>query len=207
MDVIPQEMVNDQGQDLLISRIGHLTRLLRDSMHELGLDKTIEEAAQAIPDARDRLRYVAQMTEQAANSVLAATEDAQPLQEELISRSEELSRKVNARLQQDQGDELIAQIGTFLGDVPVKAGQTNQLLTEIMMAQGFQDLTGQVIMKMMDLVSIIEKELVQVLLESIPPSRREETESLLNGPQVNRSRPDIVSSQDQVDDLLNSLGF
>ena len=67
----------------LIHRIASLTRMLRDSMRELGLDQAIKDAANAIPDARDRLRYVAQMTEQAANRVLNATEQAGPLQDKL----------------------------------------------------------------------------------------------------------------------------
>src|SRR5690554_685956 len=65
------------GEDLVL-RIGQLTRMLRENMRELGLDKEIEKAAEAIPDARDRLSYVATMTEQAADRALNAIDRAQP---------------------------------------------------------------------------------------------------------------------------------
>lgn len=80
----------------LIHRIASLTRMLRDSMRELGLDQAIKDAAEAIPDARDRLRYVAQMTEQAANRVLNATEAAGPAQD-AMARS---AKALDARWQQ-----------------------------------------------------------------------------------------------------------
>ena len=52
--------------------------MLRDSLRELGLDQAIAEAAEAIPDARDRLDYVVQMTAQAAERALNCVEAAQP---------------------------------------------------------------------------------------------------------------------------------
>ena len=58
--------LSNESAEQLFQRIGALTRMLRDNMRELGLDKEIERAAQAIPDARDRLSYIASMTEQAA---------------------------------------------------------------------------------------------------------------------------------------------
>lgn len=208
MDARPQDAISETGQDVLIARIGQLTRMLRDSMRELGLDRTIQNAAQAIPDARDRLRYVAQMTEQAANQALAASEKALPIQDALARDAKALSAELASRPSgQGADDALNAQIASFLADVPVQAGQTNALLMDIIMTQGFQDLTGQVITKMMDIVGTIERELVMVLLEAVPPERREEAESLLNGPQVIKDKADVVASQDQVDDLLASLGF
>ena len=78
---------------------------------------------------------------------------------------------------------------------------------EIIMAQDFQDLTGQVIQGMLGVITAIEKELIQVLLDSVPAEKREETMSLLNGPVVNPKASDVVRDQDEVDDLLSSLGF
>lgn len=196
----------------LIHRIASLTRMLRDSMRELGLDQAIKDAAEAIPDARDRLRYVAQMTEQAANRVLNATEAAGPAQD-VMARS---AKALDARWQQwfdqplelPEARELVKDTRAFLADVPERTQFTQAKLMEIVMAQDFQDLTGQVIMRMMDVVGAIERELLQVLLDNVPQERREEAQSLLNGPQVNpEGRTDVVTSQDQVDDLLASLGF
>jgi chemotaxis protein CheZ len=186
--------------------------MLRDSMRELGLDQAIKDAAQAIPDARDRLRYVAQMTEQAAHRVLNAIDQAQPVQDAMAKAAKDLDGRWNNWFDQPlelaQARELVHDTRAFLQDVPRQAQQTQGKLMEIMMAQDFQDLTGQVIMKMMDVVGAIERELLQVLIDNVPADRREEANTLLNGPQVNpEGKTDVVTSQDQVDDLLASLGF
>lgn len=197
--------------DNLIHRIAQLTRMLRDSMRELGLDQAVKEAAYAIPDARDRLHYVARMTEQAANRVLNAAEGLQPIQEELQNRAVALDARWQAwfdhPVELAEARELVDDTRAMIKEVPEKAKLTQDALLDIIMAQDFQDLTGQVIMKMLHVVTAIETELVQVLIDSVPQERREEAQTLLNGPAVNPGKPDIVTSQDQVDDLLDSLGF
>lgn len=197
----------------IIQRIAQLTRMLRDSMRELGLDQAIKDAAQAIPDARDRLRYVAHMTEQAAHRVLNAAESAQPEQDALQRAARALDERwqqwfETSALELPEARDLVRDTRQFLQEVPGRAQATQAKLLEIIMAQDFQDLTGQVIMKMMDVVSAIEKELLQVLLENVPQEKRDEANSLLNGPQVNPDgKADVVTNQDQVDELLASLGF
>ncbi|GAA0579568.1 protein phosphatase CheZ [Halomonas salifodinae] len=214
--------------DELIQRIGSLTRMLRDSMRELGLDKEIEKAAEAIPDARDRLNYVANMTEQAADRALNAIDRAQPLQDQLGSEAEALDKRwaewFESPMELDQAKALVRETRHYLGAVPEVTQATNKELLEIMMAQDFQDLTGQVIKKMMDVIREIEHQLVQVLLDTVPDGEEREAmqrraagqweadakkreESLLNGPQIKPEGTDIVTSQDQVDDLLDELGF
>jgi len=198
----------DKAHEELLARIGSLTRTLRDSIRELGLDRAVAEAAQAIPDARDRLRYVAHMTEQAAVTVLNATEQAQPLQDEMSAKARELHQRLQDPAQAGS-EALRAEIDDFLANVSKNSDLTISLLTDIMMAQGFQDLTGQVIMKMIDVIGTIEHELLQVLVDHVPPSQqvKREPEGLVNGPQINPTKPDVVTNQDQVDDLLASLGF
>ncbi len=196
----------------LIHRIAQLTRMLRESMRELGLDQAIKDAAHAIPDARDRLHYVAQMTEQAANRVLNAAEQIQPWQDALQSQAQDLDARWQAwfdhPVELDQARELVDATRALLKDIPEKTQATQQNVMEIIMAQDFQDLTGQVIMRMLGVVTAIETELVQVLIENVPQDRREETRSLLNGPAVKpEGKADVVANQDQVDDLLASLGF
>lgn len=196
----------------LIQRIAQLTRMLRDSMRELGLDQAVKEAAYAIPDARDRLHYVARMTEQAANRVLNAAEQLQPMQEELQNRAVALDKRwqtwFDHPVELAEARELVDDTRAMLKEVPEKTKATQDALLDIIMAQDFQDLTGQVIMKMLHVVTAIETELVQVLIDSVPAERREEAQSLLNGPEVNPAgKTDVVTSQDQVDDLLDSLGF
>ena len=204
---------NDSAEQLIL-RIGNLTRMLRDNMRELGLDKEIERAAQAIPDARDRLNYIAVMTEQAAERTLNAVELAQPIQADIEQQAEALDKRWGAWFETpvELGDArtLVLDTRAFLTEVPKQARATGSHLLDIMMAQDFQDLTGQVIKKMMDMIRTLEHELLQVLIENVPSERRTEVQAatLLNGPQINpEGKADVVSDQSQVDDLLASLGF
>src|SRR5690554_5344610 len=201
----------DSSNDL-IHRIASLTRMLRESMRELGLDQAIKDAAHAIPDARDRLHYVARMTEQAANRVLNAAEHVQPLQESMQREAVALDARWQAwfdhPVELDQARELVDDTRALLKNIPEKTQDSQSKLLEIIMAQDFQDLTGQVIMKMLGVVTAIETELVQVLIDNVPQEKREEANSLLNGPEVSpQGKVDVVTSQDQVDDLLANLGF
>ncbi|WP_368642041.1 protein phosphatase CheZ [Castellaniella ginsengisoli] len=196
----------------LIHRIAQLTRTLRASMRELGLDQAIKDAAHAIPDARDRLHYVAQMTEQAANRVLNAAEQIQPWQDSMQRDAKSLDARwqdwFDHPVELDQARALVDDTRAFLKDVPEKTQASQNNVMEIIMAQDFQDLTGQVIMKMLGVIGAIETELVQVLIDNVPQEKREETKNLLNGPVVNAAgKADVVTNQDQVDDLLASLGF
>jgi chemotaxis protein CheZ len=221
--------LSEEAAEDLIHRIGKLTRMLRDNMRELGLDKEIEKAAEAIPDARDRLHYVATMTEQAADRALNAVDRAQPLQDQLADRASALDKRwaewFEAPKELEEAKALVVETRTYLSDVPDMTSATNKELMEIMMAQDFQDLTGQVIKKMMDVSHEIEHQLVQVLIDNAAPGaharetlqRKAEdqwksdsarrNEELLNGPQVRDNAIDIVTGQDQVDDLLDELGF
>lgn len=222
------DQLSEEASEELIQRIGKLTRMLRENMRELGLDKEIEKAAEAIPDARDRLHYVAAMTEQAAERALNAIDRAQPMQDQLTERAEALDKRwaewFEAPKELDEAKALVKDTRSYLSGVPDMTAATSKELLEIMMAQDFQDLTGQVIKKMMDVIREIEHQLVQVLIDNVPEAQARETmqrkaedqwkhdnarrnEELLNGPQVNDEAPDTVSGQDQVDDLLDDLGF
>jgi chemotaxis protein CheZ len=197
----------------LLTRVGHMTRLLHDSLRELGLDKLLERAAEDIPDARDRLDYVAKMSEQAAQRVLNATDLAIPLQEALDQDAKQLSSKIQVLMSQasstQEYEDAARQTLVFLSEVNSNSIATKAHLMDIMMAQDFQDLTGQVIKKVTELVHNLEHQLVQLLIEYSPEEKkREVADSLLNGPQMNPvGKSDVVANQGQVDDLLDSLGF
>lgn len=199
--------------DKVFQRIGHMTRELHDTLRQLGYDRALEEAAKAIPDARQRLAYVAQMTEQAASRVLNATDVAKPIQDRLQAQATGLSgrwdRLFGGDLSVSEFRTLAGDTHAWLNDVPKQTEATNAQLMEIMMAQDFQDLTGQVIKKIVDLAQNMETELLQVLIEAMPQDMKAETpEGLLNGPAMNaQGRTDVVANQEQVDDLLESLGF
>ena len=166
------------ASDRILARIGQVTRALRDSMRELGLDKQVEHAAEAVPDARDRLRYVATMTEQAAERVLTAIEIAKPVQERMQNEAEALDARWEqwyaGPIERAEVRELMDDTRAFLRALPDATAATNAQLLEIMLAQDFQDLTGQVIKKIMDMVYLIEQQLLGVLIENIAPERREQ---------------------------------
>lgn len=200
------------SQEEMLSRIGHMTRALHDSLRGLGLDKLIEKAASDIPDARDRLDYVARLSEQSAKRVLDATDTASPLQDGIETRSAELRGQWQALLDgQGEGDwrALAERTMASLAESERAAVATRGQLMDIMMAQDFQDLTGQVIGKITSIAQDLEKQLVQVLIDFAPSEiKRELDTGLLNGPQIKpEGNADVVADQGQVDDLLDSLGF
>ena len=197
----------------VLSRIGHMTRALHESLRGLGLDKLIEKAASDIPDARDRLDYVARLSEQAAKRVLDATDAAGPVQDAIETRSAELSASWQALLDNGASDAewraLAQRTIAGLDESRSGAAATRGQLMDIMMAQDFQDLTGQVIGRITGIAQNLEKQLVQVLIDFAPSEiRREIDNGLLNGPQINpEGKSEVVADQGQVDDLLDSLGF
>ena len=205
----------DEGKspDKVINKIGHMARSLHDTLRELGYDKNLERAASSIPDARDRLNYVATMTEKAAERVLNATDAAQPVVEKIEIESQRLAREwqklFDKQLDVEQFKSLARQTHAFLADVPKQTKATNAYLMEIMMAQDFQDLTGQVIKKIVAVTQQMEQQLLELLIENPPSTANPDAYAgMLNGPVINAAgRTDVVTSQDQVDELLGSLGF
>ncbi|TFW29305.1 protein phosphatase CheZ [Massilia horti] len=201
------------GHDEVLGRIGHLTRALHDSLRGLGLDKLIEKAASDIPDARDRLDYVARLSEQAAKRVLDATDAANPLQDGIDAAAGELAGQWQALLDGQGGPDawraLAQRTVGALGQSREAASATKGHLMDIMLAQDFQDLTGQVIGRITGIAQNLEQQLVQVLVDFAPAEiRREFDNGLLNGPQIKpEGNSEVVANQGQVDDLLDSLGF
>lgn len=203
----------NETQEKMLNRIGQMTRSLHDNLRGLGFDKLLEKATNDIPDARDRLQYVAKMTEQAAEKVLNAIDLAIPIQEQLSNDASSLQaqwEEVLATPSFKRDYDKVAQATLdHLNQTQQNVGQSKELLMQIMMAQDFQDLTGQVIKKITELAQGLEQQLVQVLIDFTPDMpKREKDNSLLNGPQINpEQNVEAVSNQAQVDDLLESLGF
>lgn len=202
------------AQETVFNSIGHMARLLHDTVQHLGYDKLLEKTASALPDAKDRLAYVANLTEQAACRVLNATDVANPLVEEMECEAKALGQRWDkmfaSQLSVEEFKQLATETRGFLKEqLPQRTQATRAQLTEIMMAQDFQDLTGQVIKKIVNLAQDLESGLMSVLIEVMPETRRtDEVNSLMNGPVVNaEGRGDVVVNQQQVDDLLDSLGF
>ncbi|MDR2030796.1 MAG: protein phosphatase CheZ [Azoarcus sp.] len=201
------------GDDAVFHRIGRMTRRFHDTLIELGLDSALQEVADTIPDARQRLTYVAQMTEQAASRVLNATDIAKPAAERIEADASALRERwdkaFSNQLSIEEFRDLSVETHAFLGAATEGGRELNAQLLEIMMAQDFQDLTGQVIKKVVQMAQSLEAQLLEMLIEVAPENiRAEKAGSLLNGPVVSSTgRDDVVTSQAQVDDLLESLGF
>jgi chemotaxis protein CheZ len=202
------------AQGKVFQQVGQMTRLLHDTLGNLGFDDLLKNTVAALPDAKDRLSYIANLTEQAACKVLNATDVANPLLDELETGASLLAAKWDRlyanEMAVDDFKLLAAETRAFLKNaVPQRTAATKDQLMEIMMAQDFQDLTGQVIKKVVSVAQDLESQLMGVLIEVMPGDRRTDSvNSLLNGPVINSTgRTDVVGSQQQVDDLLDSLGF
>ena len=191
-------------------KIGHLTRQLHDTLSQLGLTAKLQGTAEELPDAKSRLSYIARLTGEAAEKVLNRVDQAKTQQEHISS---ETHRMTTLLVKDPVAAVAKGHIMNFLGDVDHASKEIGQHLTEIMMAQDFHDLTGQVIARVVNLASNIEEQLVQLLIQTAPPTAvpkmaAAENGPILDGPVVNpEGNPDVVTSQSQVDDLLASLGF
>mgnify|MGYP002623870349 CR=1 FL=1 len=187
-------------------QVGTITRLLHDTLQQLGVMPQLQRAAVGLPDARSRLTYIADKTADAANRVLTSVEQAKAEQRSISDRTRALANALTADPVKAVASGAVL---NFVGDVEAATGRVDAHLTDIMLAQDFHDLTGQVVAKVVTLAGELEISLVNLLMQVIPPDqiRKAEPETL-NGPVVDpRARPDTVASQDEVDSLLASLGF
>ena len=197
----------------VFERIGILTRNLHDALKELGYDKQLENAVGTLPDARARLSYIAKLTGQAAETALSKSEAGIDAQNTLAAESARLAAQWDevfaGRLGVDGFRQHAERTRAFLQGVPARAAATNALFSDIILAQDFHDLTGQVVQKIVSMAERLEAQLVKLLLDTTPPQRRGESDSeWLNGPVIDAGgRDDVVRDQAQVDELLASLGF
>lgn len=210
---VPRDQTGPGGcPTQIFEHIGHAARKLHDAIKSMSAEDALATASSVIPDARDRLNYVASLTEVAANRVLNATDVAQPLVSALGAEAAGLDARwqkvFDETLPQAEFKPLVLDSRQFLRSVISRSDEVSGQLTEIMMSQDFQDLTGQVIKRLLAMVHDIEDTLVQLLVAAAPSDRRLCAEtSLLNGPVINAGGTETVSNQEQVDDLLASLGF
>ncbi|MEI7444455.1 MAG: protein phosphatase CheZ [Burkholderiales bacterium] len=196
----------------LRDRVGKLTRDLHESLQELRLDVTLADMATEIPDARNRLKYVTEMCERSAQKVLDTLDELSPLQDASRDDAKALlgrwSRMLDERRRPEEGYmALFEATRAHLSASIERTEKTASLHSDIMMAQDFQDLTGQVCRKIEGITERIESQLLKLLIDTAPEDHRVRHQEMLEGPQVVAGRSDAVASQTEVDDLLSSLGF
>ncbi len=190
----------------VFQQLGAITRLLHDTMQQLGVMPKLQIAADGIPDARSRLSYIATKTAAAADKVLNSVDQAK-VEHAAIA---EQTRRLGAALLADPVKAVASgAVFNFVNDVEARTRVIDSHLTDIMLAQDFHDLTGQVVAKVVALANDLEDSLIKLLVQVVPADQRERVDpSILNGPVVSlEGRSDVVADQREVDDLLASLGF
>ncbi len=208
------EATNDEdaSEKPMYERLGGIVRLLHDSLRELGYDRSLSDVASQITDAQGRLEYVATLTEQAANKVLNAIDVGMPEQDALSKSAKDMDARwaqlFDGKLSVDEFKTLAHDSRQFAGKVTEVTEAEKARLLEIMMAQDFQDITGQLIKKIVAITHKAESELAQLLRDNAPAEVKaahpeNKPVELMNGP----SAPAIAMVQDDVDSLLADLGF
>ncbi|MBC3830591.1 protein phosphatase CheZ [Undibacterium amnicola] len=201
--------IND-NPELMYKGLGHVVRALHDALTWVGADDILAEASNEFPSARERLNHIAVLTEKAANTVLSAVENTLPLQQSTTRNAEILLQKIDTpQLAELSKEELIAltlQMHEFIQETKINSTSTERALSDIMMAQDFQDLTGQLIKKVVSLLERTEKDLLALLISGAPEGAVSaiKKEDLLAGPGAVGG---IQLNQENVDDLLSDLGF
>ncbi len=210
------ELANIRELDIY-KEMGKLTRELHDAITAFGMDEQINVLAEnEIPDARQRLHHVIDMTDQAAHRTLTAVEESLPICEELESRSNTLhddwKRFKKRDMDVNEFKALAKRLDVFFDVNTNDAGKLRESLTNVLMAQDFQDLTSQIIKKVIKLVEDVESNLVQIIKitgGTEDKATAKKPEDKLAGPVVPgvNDGVDVIEGQDDVDDLLSSLGF
>ncbi|MEP7101313.1 MAG: protein phosphatase CheZ [Burkholderiales bacterium] len=205
LDTLAPQMAAGASPEVF-QQLGLITRQLHDTLTQLGVMPRLQQAADGLPDARSRLNYIAQKTGDAANKVLNSVDMAKA---EHLSISAETRRIAQSIVEDPVKAVATGAVMNFVSDVEAATERIDRHLTDIMMAQDFHDLTGQVVAKVVALAADLEDSLVKLLVQAASPEQAQRVESsFLNGPVVNpEGRTDVVADQGEVDDLLASLGF
>jgi chemotaxis protein CheZ len=199
------------GPDAL-DQLDERVRRLGNTLVELGWDAAFHQLADELPDARERLVHVGQMTEAAANKVLDLVDDAQLRCGPAAAQADALSARLadlaeHPALGVGEARAALAEAAAVLQQQAAESLAHAAVLSQIMMAQDFQDLSGQVIKKVVQIISHAEQQLLQLLAQGAGAGAGAATVvqvfAPLQGPQV----PDKAVAQDDVDALMASLGF
>jgi chemotaxis protein CheZ len=190
----------------VFQQLGLITRQLHDALNQLGVIPSLQNAAENLPDARSRLNYIARKTGDAANKVLNSVDRAK-LEQAIITSD---TRRIASAIVTDPVKAVASgAVMNFVAEVEAATARVDAHLTDIMLAQDFHDLTGQVVARVVALAGDLEDSLVKLLVQAAPLEPTQNPSSAnLHGPVVSpEGRADVVANQSEVDDLLASLGF
>ncbi|HAR55930.1 MAG TPA: protein phosphatase [Idiomarina baltica] len=211
---------HQEHDDKLFTSVGQLTRDLHEALQDFQLDPRIMQLTQDdLPDAQNRLQYVIEKTEDAANRTMDAVEACLPMTDEMHQRVEQVmpawQRLMSNDIQLNEFKEMCHQVDALMRECGQNMPQIHGLMTEVLMAQDYQDITGQIIRRVIQLVEDVEKNLIELLKlfgEEQKSQAKQNVKAVdknaAEGPIINpEQRDDVVENQDDVDDLLSSLGF
>lgn len=213
-----QDYIDDLAEvreNVMYQEIGKLTRELHDSINTFGQDESLMNIAEdEFPDARQRLAHVITMTDEAANNTLSAVEESMPLCDQVLNSTksveDEWKRFSNRELTLNEFKALSGTLKDYFETNSKNSEKINENLTKVLMAQGFQDLTSQIIKRVISLVEEVETSMVSIIKLSGSKVTKDSNDdpAALDGPVVpGLESSGTVSGQDEVDDLLSSLGF
>lgn len=217
VDRIVGEMSNLK-ENCLYQEIGKLTRELHEKLNSFIDDTRIRSIMHDdIPDARERLSYVMKVTEESAHSTITAVEHGMPIVSELGDKATEIKDQWRDFMSHRKGVDVFREMTTDLDDyLQQVVDETNSIykdLNEVLMAQSYQDITGQVIQRVINLVQTLEQSLVGIIQTTsqgmdVETKKPADTDSSGHGPVVpGVTGGEVMNSQDDVDDLLSTLGF
>lgn len=187
----------------VFQQLGLITRQLHDTLSQLGVLSKLQQTAHELSDSRSRLNYITRKTGEAAEKVLNAVDLAKQEQAVMTGAASRMAHTLAER-----PERLAAEAGELAGLIETSAARVDHYLTEIMLAQDFHDLTGQVVAKVVATAIDLEDSLVKLLLQTAPVEAQVAEPGVLHGPVTDASlRADVVKNQGEVDDLLASLGF
>lgn len=233
--------LNTARDETLYLEVGRLTRGLHNAIRDFHLDiglnghSRVKNEISEIQDAASRLNYVINLTEDAANTTMDMVEAGGPIVQGLAEEASGLREDWAAYRQKTDSapgqERLYERVDALLDRTVHDASSLHQRLNEILIAQGYQDLSGQVIKRVIALVNDVEQSLVRLVrlasnveaVAGLSSQRRDGVQASAGtaapaepvddsalraeGPQMKNSKNNVVSGQDDVDDLLSSLGF
>jgi chemotaxis protein CheZ len=207
----------------LYNELGKLTRELHDAINNFGQDDRVATLAQEdIPDAKERLQFIVDKTNEAAHRTMGKAEDTITLVSQFSTRSADISKRWQQfrqrELSKQEFVELNDDLDVFLESIGDESEQINGYMNDIMLAQDYQDITGQMVKQVVEMVKEVEDKLVRLVAlsgnTSSPDKKRnsdkidEKSGEKATGPQLpTADKNEVANNQEDVDDLLASLGF